>query len=52
MLFAIALMAYIITEDYIQGGTLATDSGLTTEEAATRMYDLFQSKAKLERGVG
>ncbi len=49
MLFALAVIAYIFTEDCIQGGTLAADSGLTVNEAANQMYDLFQNKAKVEK---
>ncbi len=43
MLYAIAFMAYILTMDTIQGGTLSKDVGMTTKEAADRMYELFKS---------
>ncbi len=49
MYFAIALMAYVLTKDCLQGGTLAQDMGITTKEASKRMYELFGELRKLEK---
>jgi len=44
MYYFMALIAYLITVDYIGGGDLGSKLGYTTEEVATGMYKLFEKK--------
>jgi|24BtaG_2_1085350.scaffolds.fasta_scaffold66532_2 hypothetical protein len=52
MYYAIAVIAYILTMDCIQGGTLAQDMGITAKEASNRMYDLFRDLREFEQKEG
>ena len=42
MYYFIAIMAYLITLDYIQGGNLGLSLGVTTKEAASALYVVCQ----------
>ena len=48
MYCGIALMAYMFTMDYLQGGTLASDCGLTTKEASDALYWLHEHRVVKE----
>ena len=48
MYYGIALMAYIFTMDYLNGGKLALDCGFTTKELADALYELHGNKLTKE----
>jgi len=44
MYYFIALLTYLVTLDYIQGGNLGASLGLTTKEAANALYEALGRK--------